>query len=133
VALVSELQRLPGCLRADAGHARHRSVAFCIGQRGPRVADRSDPRPARASMRDSRSIALLLATTVGICGLAVAGPTQAGAVPRGAVAASGAAGLPSKGIVAPPSVSAASNGPAEEAGRIRTQVISLHDVTISGE
>src|SRR6185437_3369192 len=80
-----------------------------------------------------RSIALLLATTVGICGLAVAGPTQAGAVPRGAVAASGAAGLPSKGIVAPPSVSAASNGPAEEAGRIRTQVISLHDVTISGE
>jgi len=33
-------------------------------------------------MRDTRSIALLLAATVGICGLAVAGPTPAGVAPR---------------------------------------------------
>jgi len=84
-------------------------------------------------MRDTRSIALLLAATVGICGLAVAGPTPAGVAPHGAVAASGAAALPRSAAVAPPSVSAASNGVAEEAGRIRTQVISLHDVTISSE
>ena len=84
-------------------------------------------------MRDTRSIALLLAATVGICGLAVAGPTPAGVAPHGAVAASGAAALPRSATVAPPSVGAASYGAAEEAGRIRTQVISLHDVTISSE
>ena len=84
-------------------------------------------------MRDPRSIVLLLAATVGVCGLAMAGPAPPGSAPHGVVAASGAAALPRSATVAPPSVGAASYGAAEEAGRIRTQVISLHDVTISSE
>ena len=84
-------------------------------------------------MRDPRSIVLLLAATVGVCGLAMAGPAPPGSAPHGVVAASGAAALPHSATVAPPDVSAAANGAAEEPGRIRTQVISLHDVTISSE
>jgi RND family efflux transporter MFP subunit len=77
-------------------------------------------------------MALLLAATLGICGFAVAGPTPAGRVPHATVAAGGTAGLPGSATIAP-GPSATSNGAEEEGGRIRTQVISLHDVTISSE
>jgi len=84
-------------------------------------------------MRGSRSILLLLTAAMGICRLATAGPAIAAPVPHEA-AAGRAVGLPGSTSVAS-AVGAASRGVAgaEEGGRIRTQVISLHDVTISSE
>lgn len=86
-------------------------------------------------MRVFRPIALLLAAATGISGLAGAAvPGQAAGLPHGVVVAGGTARLPGSATVAP-GAGAASKGSAvaEEAGRIRAQVISLHDVTISSE
>jgi membrane fusion protein, multidrug efflux system len=86
-------------------------------------------------VRDSRLSGLLLAAAVGVCGLAEAGSGPPAALPHGAaVVVAHAVGSPGSttngaGVGAASSSAAA----AEEGGRIRTQVISLHDVTISSE